>query len=113
MYDPESTTFAQRVTLCCLVDLAERGDTPADAADIKITATELLEGVDGQPVGSLSDADVVRALSELADTGLLDERRPEDRSPTGKGRPEYALDADHGKLRRELEGDDRIGSVLG
>jgi len=110
MYDPETTTFAQRVTLCCLVDLAERDDTPADAADIKATATELL---DGEPVGSLSDADVVRALSGLADTELLDERRPEDRSPTGKGRPKYALEADHETLRGELESDDEIGSVLG
>lgn len=112
MYDPDSTTFAQRIILCCLADLAERDRTPADAAAIRSTARELLESVDGQPIGGLSEADTVRALSGLTQTGLLDERRPEDRSPVGKGRPQYALDADVGRLREALKDDEDIGSIL-
>lgn len=112
MYNSDSTTFAQRITLCCLVDLTEGGRTPVDATEIKSTAKRLLESADGQPVGGLSEADVVRSLTELADTELVDEHRPEDRSPVGKGRPKYALDVDAGELRATLVDDDEVGSVL-
>ncbi len=112
MYDSDSTTFAQRITLCCLVDLAEADRTPVDATEIKSAAKRLLEDAGGQPVGGLSEADVVRALGGLADTELVDERRPEDRSPVGKGRPKYTLEADAEALRAALEDDDEIGSVL-
>jgi len=113
MYESDSTTFAQRVTLCCLVDLTEADRTPVDATEVKAAAKRLLESVDGQPVGGLSEADVVRALSELAGTELIDERRPEDRSPVGKGRPKYALDVDADELRASLTDDDEVGSILG
>lgn len=112
MYDPDSTTFAQRIILCCMVDLAERGRTPADAAAIRSAARDLLERADGQPIGGLSEADTVRALGGLAEAGMLDEQRPEDRSPVGKGRPQYALDADAAELRKALESDADIGSIL-
>jgi len=111
MYDPDSMTFAQRITLCCLVDMAEADRTPADAAEIKAEAKEILENADSQPVGSLSDADVIRALAGLADTDLVDERRPEDRSPVGKGRPQYAVEADLGRLREGLEADEELGGL--
>ena len=111
MYDPESMTFAQRITLCCLVDMSQAGRTPADAADIKSEAKQILESADGQPVQSLSDADVIRALAGLADTELVDEQRPEDRSPVGKGRPQYAIEADPDRLRDELEADEELGTL--
>ncbi len=112
MYDLESTTLAQRITLCCLVDLSEAGQTPANAAEIKAVARGLLEAADGEPIGSLSDADVVRSLSQLADSELIDERRPEDRSPVGKGRPKYALDADAVRLKEQLEADGDVRDIL-
>lgn len=112
MYDLESTTLAQRITLCCLVDLSEAGQTPANAAEIKAVARDLLEAADGEPIGSLSDADVVRSLSQLADSKLIDERRPEDRSPAGKGRPKYALDADAVRLKEQLEADGDVRDIL-
>ena len=111
MYDPDSMTFAQRITLCCLVDMAEADRTPADAAEIKSEAKRILEEADGQPVGNLSDADVIRALAGLADTDIVDERRPEDRSPVGKGRPQYALETDPETLRGELEADEELGTL--
>jgi len=112
MYDLESTTLAQRITLCCLVDLSEAGQTPADAAEIKSVARDLLEAADGEPVGSLSDADIVRSLAGLADTELVDEKRPEDRSPVGKGRPKYALDADATRLKERLEADGDVREIV-
>jgi hypothetical protein len=111
MYDPDSMTFVQRITLYCLVDMAEAGRTPADAAEIKSEAKRILEAADGQPVGSLSDADVIRSLAGLADTDLVDEQRPEDRSPVGKGRPQYDLDAEAARLRNELETDEELNNL--
>lgn len=109
MYDPESTTFAQRVVLCCLLD-ADGDRLPIDAGEIRMAAKDRLERADDQPVGGLSEADVVRALNELVERGLLDEQRPGDRSPVGKGRPQYELDADPGELREDLAGD--VGSLI-
>jgi len=113
MYDLDSTTFTQRIALCCLVHMADSGRTPAHAAEIKSEAKQHLEDAEGQPVRSLSDADVIRALNALADTDLVDEQRPEDRSPVGKGRPQYALEIESSRLRETLKRDDDLGSVLG
>jgi hypothetical protein len=110
MQDPEQTTFVQRVVLCCLLE-ADGGRLPIDAAEVRTAAKDLLERADDQPVGGLSEADVARALNELVEAGLLEERRSEDRSPVGKGRPRYALDADADEVRSELEGGD-VGSLL-
>lgn len=112
MYDPESTTFAQRIVLCCLVDCAEDDRTPIDSASIRETARKLLESTESAPIGSVSEADVTRALNALVGAGLLEERRPEDRSPVGKGRPKYELRIDHESLRDELCEDDEVASLL-
>lgn len=112
MYDPDSTTFVQRVTLCCLVNMAEFDQGPADAAEIRAAAKDLLETANGQPVGSVSEADVVRALNGLSETELVDEKRPSDQSPVGKGRPKYVLEADIDRLRETLETDDDIAPLL-
>lgn len=112
MYDPESTTFVQRIVLCCLVDLAEDDRTPVDSAAIRERARELLERADRTPVGSVSEADVTRALNGLVEAELTTEQRPDDRSPVGKGRPQYSLSVEAEALRSELENDEEIGSLL-
>lgn len=112
MYDPESTTFVQRIVLCCLVDLVENDRTPIDSVAIRETARKLLKRTDGAPVGSVSEADVTRALNDLAGTGLLEEHRSEDRSPVGKGRPRYGLSVEPNELRGELETDEEMAPLL-
>jgi hypothetical protein len=112
MYDPESTTFAQRIVLCCLVDCAEDDRTPIDSATIRETARKLLERTENAPIGSVSEADVTRALNGLVNAELLEEQRPEDRSPVGKGRPRYKLSVDPERLRGELCDDDDVAPLL-
>lgn len=112
MVDPDSMTYVQRITLCCLLHMAEADREPADAAEIRATAKELLETADGQPVSSVSEADIVRALNGLSETELIEQTRPEDRSPVGKGRPRYALSGDVETVRSALESDDHVGSLL-
>jgi hypothetical protein len=110
MIDPESTTFVQRVVVSCLLQ-ADDDRLPVDAAEIRTTSRDRLEQADDQPIGGLSEADVARALNELVDAGVLEERRPADSSPVGKGRPRYALAADPGDLRAALADTD-VASLL-
>lgn len=112
MYDPESTTFVQRIVLCCLVDLVEDDRTAVDSAAIRETARELLDGADNTPVGSVSEADVTRALNGLVERELIAEHRSEDRSPVGKGRPQYKLAIEADTLREELESDEEMSPLL-
>jgi hypothetical protein len=112
MYDPESTTFVQRIVLCCVVDLVEDDRTPVDSATVRETARKLLEDAESAPVGSVSEADVTRALNGLVGTELLEEHRSEDRSPVGKGRPRYALGVDPERLRERLREEDDLARLL-
>lgn len=112
MYDPESTTFVQRIVLCCLVDLAENDRTPVDSAAVRETARKLLEDADGSPIGIVSEADVTRALNGLVEMGLIEEHRSEDRSPVGKGRPKYRLDVNAEEIRGELRDDEEMSPLL-
>ena len=112
MYDSESTTFAQRIVLCCLVDCAEDDRTPIDSATIRETARKLLENTENAPVGSLSEADVTRALNGLVGADLVEEQRPESRSPVGKGRPKYELRIETETLRGKLCDDADMAPLL-
>ena len=112
MVDPDSMTFVQRITLCCLLQMAETGRDPTDAAEVRAAAKELLEAAKGQPVTSVSEADIVRALNGLSETELVERTRPEERSPVGKGRPRYALSMDIDKLHDTLKADEYVGPLL-
>ncbi len=112
MVDPESTTFVQRIVLCCLVDLAENERIPVDSAAVKEKARELLERAERPPIGSISEADITRALNGLLEMELITEDRSTDRSPVGKGRPKYTLDIDADTLRDELRDDDEMAMLL-
>lgn len=110
--DLESTSLAQRIVLCCLLEYEEAGETPVNTAVLREAATDGLETADTGAAGSLSEADVMRALNALSGTGLVEEQRPDARSPVGKGRPEYALSAETGRIRKELAADERVAPLL-
>jgi predicted transcriptional regulator len=106
----ESTTFVQRVVLCCLLK-TNTDRMPVDAAEIRSASRKLLEAAADQSVSAVSEGDVARALNGLVDMGLIEEDRSEDRSPVGKGRPQYTLNADADTVREELQNAD-VGSLL-
>ena len=112
MIDPDSMTYVQRITLCCLLNMIQADREPADAAEIRAAAKDLLETAEGQPVGSVSEADITRALNKLSETELIEQTRPENRSPVGKGRPRYALSGDVETVRSALESDEYVGALL-
>lgn len=109
----EETSLAQRIVLCCLADADGTGATPLNTAEIREAAAERLDREDTEDMGHLTEADVMRSLNGLTDTDIVEESRPDDRSPVGKGRPVYSLAVDVDEIRRCLEDDDRVACMLG
>ena len=108
----EETSLAQRIVLCCLADAAADGETPLNTAEIREATTERLDDPATEDMGHLTEADVMRALNGLSETDIVEETRPDDRSPVGKGRPQYALGVDVEEVRGVLSEDDRVARLL-
>ena len=108
----DSTTLVQRLTLIGVGSLSTRGETPAHAGRIARVCDEQAEVVDGDVVGSVSEAEVTRALNELDAAGLVATAETDDRSPVGKGRPAYDLDCDPETLVARFESDERLVRLL-
>lgn len=109
----ESTTLSERVVLLGVTELAEHGETPVHSSTVKRACVERLDEVEGDVVGSLSEADVVRALNQLEDDGLISRVTVENPSPVGKGRPTYELSPDPDGVLDALADDDRIARLVG
>jgi len=109
--DIAGTTLSHRVVLVGLASLAGADGTPAHAAAVRQRCADGLGAVDGNVVGTLTEAEVSRALKELEAEGLVDSSRDET-SATGKGRPRYALAADRETLLSELGDDDRVHGLV-
>ena len=108
----EETSLAQRIVLCCLADAEESGETPLNTAEIREASSVRLDDPETEDMGHLSEADVMRALNGLSETHIVDEQRPDDRSPVGKGRPEYSLGVDVDAVRECIADDDRVAPLL-
>jgi len=107
----EGTTLTHRVVLLGVADLATDDGTPAHAGEVRRAAKESLDAVGGDVVGTLSEAEVARALNELEAEGLLSAERG-DTSVSGKGRPRYDLAVDHERLLGDLREDDRVEPLV-
>lgn len=109
----QSTSLVQRIVLCCLVTLEDEGKAPVDTAQLREVISDHLDAVEGETVGQVTEADVMRALNGLSETDLVDETRPEDRSPVGKGRPQYSLGTNLETVREAMADDERVAGLLG
>ncbi|WP_299334429.1 hypothetical protein [Haloplanus sp.] len=108
----DSTTLVQRLTLIGVGSLSMRDETPAHAGRVARVCDEQADAVEADVLGSVSEAEVTRALNELEAAGLVDTAETNDRSPVGKGRPAYHLDYDPATLVSRFESDDRLERVL-
>jgi predicted transcriptional regulator len=108
----ESTSLTERVVLLGVTELAARGEASIHSSTVKRTCVDRLEDVDGDVVGSLSEADVVRALNGLEGEGLVERVSVENPSPVGKGRPTYDLPESAESVLDALEADDRVARLV-
>lgn len=109
--DLESATLSQRFALLGLVELQRRGETPADCLAVRDCCVDHLDELAIEVIGRPAEADVTRALNELAVTDLVSETRT-DPSATGKGRPEYEVRVDEEAILAVLADDDRLRPVV-
>lgn len=112
MDNVSSLPYVQRVVLCSLLTCLDGDTERITAIDVRTTFKELLDDAENPPVRTISEADTIRILNRLVEMGLVAEHRPSDRSPVGKGRPEYSIDADRAELEDTLVGDEEVRSLL-
>lgn len=106
-----ATTLVQRLTLLGIARLSEAERTPAHAGDITRVCAEEAAAVEGV-IGTISEADVSRALNELDAEGHVETPGGGNRSPVGKGRPTYELAYTTTTLIERFEDDDRLQPVV-
>ena len=111
--DITSRPLSDRLVLLCLVDLELSGATPAHAGRVVRATRTDVDAVEAETMGRLSEAEVSRTLNRLNADGLAEVADPGDQSPSGKGRPEYALAVGPDTVLDELADDDQVGSLAG
>jgi hypothetical protein len=107
----DGTSLTERVVLLTLVREQRRGAESVTSAEIESACQDCLDDVDAEVVGRLTEADVTRALNALAAESLVEEAMAK-RSPVGKGRPSYTLDADPEATVEALSTDDRLAPLV-
>lgn len=104
----EGTDATERLVLYELCECERRGETPVAALDLLGRCRERLGELEDVPVGTVSEADVVRACRSLAGDGLVEEVPADETSPTGKGRPDFETAVDGERVRETVRDDDRL-----
>lgn len=106
----DDLTLPQRTVLSSVAALAADGEMPAHANVISQACRDLAEDLDD--IGTLTEAEVGRALNTLEAEGFVSVPSMEDTSPTGKGRPAYELAVDLDTVREALAGDERLADTV-
>lgn len=106
----DSASLSTQVILAGVAELAIRDETPAHAGEIRRTCNEAMDAVEGDVLGTVTEAEAARTLNELEAEGLVDGTR-DDTSPAGKGRPTYRLAAEAERVRTLLADADRAAPL--
>jgi len=102
-------SLADRVVLLALAELSTKGETPAHTGEVCRACNGVVEEVDGDVLGSVSEAEVNRALNRLEADGHVVAEPSDDTSAVGKGRPRFVVDGDLSAVVDALAEDDRVG----
>ncbi|MFC4436596.1 MULTISPECIES: hypothetical protein [Natrialbaceae] len=89
--DIESLSLTEQVVLCAIAEVHRNDEIPVQTHEIRRTCRTRLNDAEAEVVGTITEADVMRSLYRLEAEGFVEERQPDERSPTGKGRPAYEL----------------------
>lgn len=90
----EKISLTNQVVLLGVTEMHRTGDTPVQTHELRRVCESQLENVDTEVVGTINEADIMRSLYRLEDEGFVEEIDVDRTSPTGKGRPAYALAID-------------------
>lgn len=106
----DDASLTERFVLLALAELTERDRTPANALALLERCREREAAQSDAVCGRFSEADLVSACRALADRDLVAEADVGERSPAGKGRPEYELgpDVDVDAVQALAADDDRL-----
>lgn len=110
--DLTTASLSERVTLLGVTYLASRDATPVHTGEVVSTCTWEFGDVEADVLGSLSEADVSRALNRLEAGGVVEQAFGEDASPVGKGRPRYSLCVDPETVLDSYATDDRVAALV-
>jgi hypothetical protein len=108
--DLSSTTLTQRLVLLGVIHTARQGG-PVHSAAVVDAVVDHLDEIDADMVGSVNEAEAMRALNRLSAEGYLGEEIA-DASPAGKGRPTYALAVDERAVFEAFADDHRLDEVV-
>lgn len=109
----ETRALADCVVLLALAELSAGGHTPAHTGEVCRVCNETVEEVDGDVLGSVSEAEVNRALNRLEADGHVVAEPSDETSAVGKGRPQFVLDDDLPAVVDALSRDDRVAHLAG
>ncbi len=109
--DITSLSLSDRVVVLCLADLELHESLPTHTGEIVRETRECLETVDADTIGKPSEAEIKRALNRLEADGVVEMVDTGERSPTGKGRPAYALAVGTDTILEALAGDEDVRAL--
>jgi len=98
----------EQFVLLSVVELSADDETPAQSHDVTEMAKARMDELDRPPFGGIERQEVITALGNLAESGLLAKAETED--AVGKGRPAYELAVEVDDVVDSLSADDDIGS---
>jgi predicted transcriptional regulator len=110
--DIASRPLSGRIVLLCVTDLELSGSTPAHTGEVIREGKRCLDDVETDTVGTLSEAEVNRALNRLEADELVEMEKRSGSSPTGKGRPAYSLGVDAESILGALEDDADVAPLV-
>ncbi|MFC7057361.1 hypothetical protein [Halovenus salina] len=105
------TSLTERVVLLAITEAEMHDETPVASVDIRSRCLELVEQTETEQVSTPGESDIMRALSVLGTEPYTDEQQ-HGQSPTGKGRPQYALSVAPETVLDTLADDSRLVDTI-
>jgi len=109
--DTGEWSLSDRIVLLGLAGLAMDGEAPAHTGQVCRACEDYLDQVEAEVVGSVSEAEVNRALNRLEAGGYVEAIKSDDTSAVGKGRPQFRLADDPEAVVDSLADDDAVGTL--
>jgi predicted ArsR family transcriptional regulator len=109
--DIRDRSLSDRVVALGLAELTAAGETPAHTGQVSRACDDGAAELDADVLGSISEAEVNRALNRLEADGHVEAVEDESTSAVGKGRPRFVLATDAAAVVDAFAEDDQTGRL--